>query len=220
MVHDVNCPASPMTMVAIACTGSNAGDSLPAGFPRQTLPASSEIVFQLLAIGERLRQIVGGVAASLDFTPQQALLIERLVVPRTMGQIAEALSCDKSNVTGLISRLEARGLVTRTVDDHDRRIKWLTLTGDGWAIRQRLRDAIVAHEELLLADTSPHERELFLDYLRQASARIAAPSPDGACSTAARLDETPCPSMAGETAVHDAGMGGSAASCLAHPAGH
>ena len=209
MVHDVNSLSAAGALSDCDGSGRDKDASLPAGFQCETLPASTEIVFQLLAIGERLRQIVAGVAASFDFTPQQALLIDRLVVPRTMGQIAEALSCDKSNVTGLISRLEGRGLVTRTADDHDRRIKWLTLTDAGRTVRRQVRDAIVAHEELLLADTSPRERELFLEYLRQASARIAAPADGGTCPAAASLETAGCPTagvgpedMAGDRGGH------------------
>lgn len=199
--------------------GTDKGASLPAGFQCEALPASTEIVFQLLAIGERLRQIVAGVAASFDFTPQQALLIERLGTPRTMGQIAEALSCDKSNVTGMISRLEARRLVARTADAHDRRIKWLVLTDEGRMIRQQIRDAIVAHGESLLVDTSPRERELFLGFLRQASGRIAAPAAGGASEAGAGPDEGPHPAMGSLPADQDAILG-AAAACLNHPAGN
>lgn len=221
MVHDVNSVDGALSPTATmsARVGQDEEGSLPAGFQRECLSVSGEIVVQLLAIGERLRQIVAGVAASFAFTPQQALLIERLGVPRTMGQIAEVLSCDKSNVTGLISRLEARGLVARTADGQDRRIKWLVLTDEGRAIRQEVRDAIVAHGESLLVDTSPRERELFLDFLRQASERIAAPAAGGACAAAAGMADAPHPAMVSDPADQDATLSGAAA-CPAHPVGH
>src|SRR3981189_515570 len=38
-----------------------------------------------------------------------------------LGQLAERLSCVKSNVTQLVDRLEADGLVSRTADPNDRR---------------------------------------------------------------------------------------------------
>ena len=67
---------------------------------------------------------------------QQVLLLDRLGTRQTMGQVAEALNCDPSNVTGLIRRLELRGLVVREVDEADRRTKWLELTLAGSAARE------------------------------------------------------------------------------------
>lgn len=220
VVHDVNCLSADRTFTSPSaiCTGGDADHSMPAGFLGDALSAPGEIVVHLLAMGERLRQIIADVAARFSFTPQQALLIERLGVPRTMGQIAEAMSCDKSNVTGMISRLEARGLVTRTADDQDRRIKWLVLTDEGRTIRQAVRDAIVTHGESLLIDRSPGERELFLGFLRQASERMAAPAAGGACA-GATLAEDPHPAMGSVPVDQDADPG-AAESCLAHPVGH
>ena len=48
-----------------------------------------------------------------------------------LGQLAERLSCVKSNVTQLVDRLEADGLVSRAGDPHDRRSRLAVLTGPG-----------------------------------------------------------------------------------------
>ncbi len=48
-----------------------------------------------------------------------------------LGQLAERLSCVKSNVTQLIDRLEADGLVIRAADSNDRRSRLATLTDAG-----------------------------------------------------------------------------------------
>jgi DNA-binding MarR family transcriptional regulator len=55
-----------------------------------------------------------------------------------MGRLAETLSCDASNVTGLVDRLEARGLVHRRPSSEDRRVKVLQLTPRGARIRAEL----------------------------------------------------------------------------------
>ena len=62
--------------------------------------------------------------------------------PLPMSRLADTLSCDASNVTGLVDRLEARGLVRRRPSPQDRRVKVLQLTppvrdcgrscSDGW----------------------------------------------------------------------------------------
>ena len=48
-----------------------------------------------------------------------------------LGQLAERLSCVKSNVTQLVDRLEADGLVSRTSDPSDRRSRLAVLTDAG-----------------------------------------------------------------------------------------
>src|SRR3954464_9209116 len=48
-----------------------------------------------------------------------------------LGQLAERLSCVKSNITQLVDRLEADGLVTRTSDPNDRRSRIAVLTDAG-----------------------------------------------------------------------------------------
>jgi DNA-binding MarR family transcriptional regulator len=48
-----------------------------------------------------------------------------------LGQLAERLRCVKSNVTQLVDRLEADGLVNRTADPNDRRSRLAVLTDAG-----------------------------------------------------------------------------------------
>jgi len=55
-----------------------------------------------------------------------------------MSRLAETLSCDASNVTGLVDRLESRGLVRRQASARDRRVKVLQLTPTGTRIRAQV----------------------------------------------------------------------------------
>jgi DNA-binding MarR family transcriptional regulator len=48
-----------------------------------------------------------------------------------LGQLAERLACVKSNVTQLVDRLEADGLVSRAADPNDRRSRLAVLTDAG-----------------------------------------------------------------------------------------
>ena len=54
----------------------------------------------------------------------------------TMSALALALKCDNSNVTGIVDRLEAAGLVERRPAPHDRRVKSVALTGHGARLRE------------------------------------------------------------------------------------
>ena len=58
--------------------------------------------------------------------------------PLPMSTLADALACDASNVTGIVDKLESRGLITRQGADHDRRIKMLFVTERGRSLRDRL----------------------------------------------------------------------------------
>src|SRR5580692_4369665 len=72
-------------------------------------------------------------AAELQLSPAQCHLLHLLEPgrPVPMGRLAETLACHASNVTGLVDRLEARGLVERRLSEDDRRIKVLKLTREG-----------------------------------------------------------------------------------------
>jgi DNA-binding MarR family transcriptional regulator len=52
--------------------------------------------------------------------------------------MAHALHCDNSNVTGIVDRLEAQGLVERRAAEHDRRVKTLVITERGSDVRDEV----------------------------------------------------------------------------------
>jgi DNA-binding MarR family transcriptional regulator len=81
-------------------------------------------------------------AAELQLSPAQCHVL-RLIEPGRpvpMGQLAATLACDASNVTGLVDRLESRGLVCRHPSATDRRVKVLDLTPAGSRLRTLLLD--------------------------------------------------------------------------------
>lgn len=84
-------------------------------------------------------------AAAFDLSKPQAhaLYVLSTEGPRTMRELAETLACDASSVTGLVDRLEARGLVGRHSVPNDRRMRMLAVTAAGTRLLQRYR-ALVA----------------------------------------------------------------------------
>ena len=82
------------------------------------------------------------VAAELQLSPAQCHVLHLIEPgrPIPMGRLAETLACDASNVTGLVDRLEARGLVRRRPSAEDRRVKVLDLTPTGSRLRAVLLD--------------------------------------------------------------------------------
>ena len=81
------------------------------------------------------------VGQELGLAPQQAIALKHLEPGRamTMGELAQALHCDNSNVTGIVDRLEAAGLAERRPDERDRRVKTVVLTEHGRGVRAEVK---------------------------------------------------------------------------------
>ena len=94
------------------------------------------LLLQLL-LSEREFLVAGWAASSL--TPAQGNLLYLLEPgkPTTMVALAKFLGCHDSNITGLVDRLEARGLVERRNDPADRRVKLIALTDEGAEFRKQ-----------------------------------------------------------------------------------
>jgi DNA-binding MarR family transcriptional regulator len=85
-------------------------------------------------------------AAELQLSPAQCHVLHLIEPDRPvpMGQLAETLACHASNLTGLVDRLESRGLVRRRPSAEDRRVKVLVLTPTGSRLRALLLDRMTA----------------------------------------------------------------------------
>jgi DNA-binding MarR family transcriptional regulator len=99
-----------------------------------------------------------------DLMPPQQMVLGYLDEPRPMGELAQHLHCDNSNITGIVDRLTERGLVERQAAEGDRRVKLVALTEAGRELRSELarRRAIPPPEldELPAADLE-HLRRIF-----------------------------------------------------------
>ena len=74
-----------------------------------------------------------------------------------LGQLAERLSCVKSNVTQLVDRLEADGLVARAADANDRRSRLAVLTDAGRSAYEKGRRIQLDAEEALFGTLTAEE---------------------------------------------------------------
>lgn len=109
------------------------------------------------------------IARDLGLTPATLGALTRLGEPRTMGEIAELLRCDPSNVTGIADALEARGLARRHPSETDRRVKALGLTAKGQRMRQRAL-AELSEPPDWLRGLSKRDQRTLRDLLRRAVA--------------------------------------------------
>src|SRR5262245_64221194 len=101
-------------------------------------------------------------AAELRLSPAQCHVLHLIEPdrPMPMGQLATTLACDASNVTGLVDRLESRGLVQRLPSAGDRRVKVLVLTPTGARLRAVIVDRMAAPPAALERLSPGEQREL------------------------------------------------------------
>jgi len=124
------------------------------------------LVLELL-LAERRR--VPAIASALRLSAAQCHVLRHLEpgTPVPMRRVAEALGCDASNVTGIVDRLEARGLLERRAATHDRRVRVVVITRRGADVRARLVARLNA-PPAAIARLRPAEQRMLCAILRRA----------------------------------------------------
>jgi DNA-binding MarR family transcriptional regulator len=93
-----------------------------------------------------------------------------------LGQLACRLCCVKSNVTQLVDRLEAEGLVRRAPDPEDRRSVLAMITDAGRVRLEEARQARERAEAALLDGLGTDELQRLTALFQRVSLRAAGPS--------------------------------------------
>lgn len=139
-----------------------------------------EVVDLIGSVVARYHEEYEEAAAEHALTGAQAKLLGLLTLePLPMRKLAHKLKCEPSNVTGIVDRLEARGLVERRPDPADRRVKVAVATDEGRRIARTLRDSLRFAREPLAALTE-EERLALRDLLRRMLGEDAAQAVDAA----------------------------------------
>ena len=136
--------------------------------------AAAEAWAELRTLLGRQRRRFLIAASELDLHPAQAGVLLQLASPLPMNELAAVLACDNSNVTGLVDRLEARGLVARQANPDDRRVKRVVLTTAGIRLRDQLLES-VGRPPAGFRRLSPAEQLQLRDLLRRVVADDPAP---------------------------------------------
>ncbi|MFI8516854.1 MarR family winged helix-turn-helix transcriptional regulator [Streptomyces sp. NPDC085481] len=133
----------------------------------RTDPLTLEVVELIGSVVARYHDEYEEAAARHALTGAQARVLGLLALePTPMRKIAEKLKCEPSNVTGIIDRLESRGLVERRPDPADRRVKVAAPTEEGHDTARRLRDSLGFAREPL-GELTEAERTLLRDLLKR-----------------------------------------------------
>jgi DNA-binding MarR family transcriptional regulator len=96
-----------------------------------TAGASDELLFSLLDVAHALKERLEEALASAGLSMAKFDVLSQLAEagePVTLSELAEGSCCVRSNITQLVDRLEADGLVRRIDDPADRRVVRAGLT--------------------------------------------------------------------------------------------
>ncbi|WP_454197765.1 MarR family winged helix-turn-helix transcriptional regulator [Nocardia sp. Marseille-Q1738] len=96
-----------------------------------------------------------------------ACVLGRVGTPRGMGELAEELGCDASNITQIVTRLEGRSLVQRQTNPEDRRFRQIQRTAEGDAVNAAFEESF-DFPRRAGANLTPDEQHQLTELLRKA----------------------------------------------------
>lgn len=131
-------------------------------------PSVMAVCGEVWRAAERLKQ---GVLENLTNYDMDFPSFDVLLTLRRQGKgeslspsvMAKEMMLSTSAMTNRLDRLEARGLIDRLRDPHDRRGLRIALTEEGFALADRIVASHVATEERLLQNLSSKERDQLLN---------------------------------------------------------
>lgn len=105
--------------------------------------------------------------SELELTPIQyaALAAIRSHPGIDATRLAGLIALDKPTTGGVVDRLEAKGLLARSTDAEDRRVKRLILTHSGERLLKRAETAVIATQRRILEPLTDAESRMFLQLL-------------------------------------------------------
>lgn len=119
------------------------------------------------------------VAEQLGITATQVVALRELSDPITARELATRMSCEPSNVTFVLDRLEQQSLIQRQPHPTDRRAKQIVLTPTG----RRCRANVLQHlsTQSPLVPLTAAQQKTFRDLLQTLTADVSAsePPPNG-----------------------------------------
>ncbi|MFE2262532.1 MarR family winged helix-turn-helix transcriptional regulator [Streptomyces griseosporeus] len=137
--------------------------------PQQPTVAERELCGLVNGLAQQIADHVRVRAAALGLTAPQATALREMTGPMTMRELADRMSCEPSNATFVVDRLEKQGLVERRAHPTDRRARHLVLTAEGAALRARLLELLA--EDSPLAGLTGEQQALLQQLLQQAVVR-------------------------------------------------
>jgi DNA-binding MarR family transcriptional regulator len=139
------------------------------GEPDEAVP----LIFRILGAARELETRVEAALDKIGLSPAKAGVLRALAKagdPMPLSELAACNKCVKSNVTQLIDRLEADGLVRRISDPDDRRVTRASLTHEGRMAYNQAKRVVQQQERELFRLLGDEEAAALTRMLEQLSA--------------------------------------------------
>ena len=129
---------------------------------------TAELLDELAAVqpGKFMRHLRKGSGASLSLVHLQVLFTLDSEGPLPMSRLADAMDVSQASATGIVDRMEQRGLVERLRDDADRRVVRVALAAGGRQTLGVMASERRDHLAQIIDQLTDHELEGFLAGLR------------------------------------------------------
>lgn len=131
--------------------------------PQADFHLHNSFVFWITRLSSVMKEQFNQQLQEQDVTWPQWMILNVLhhQLAKTPAQIADNIGVDRSAVTRLLDRLEAKSLVERVHDGIDRRSIKIFITEVGKRLMVELNEAAVRHQEDFLRELHPTEMRAF-----------------------------------------------------------
>lgn len=111
--------------------------------------------------------------AKFDLTASQTFVMIYLFRHHAKGillnqkDLEVAFHLSNPTITGILKRLESKGLIERKIGEKDARVKYISLTPKAHHLDEELKCLFAQHEEALIKDLSQEEAKLLQQLLQR-----------------------------------------------------
>ncbi|MFN8025953.1 MAG: MarR family transcriptional regulator [Acidimicrobiia bacterium] len=153
-------------------SGASGGTRRSGAIQRADTDLTRDVLAHVHGLMEHFKAYAQELAEELGLSLSQLDALKSLGGdPCSQRELASQLHFDASNVTDIVDRLEARGIVSRVVDPNDRRVRRLVLTEEGQAVRRKIVERVI--DDSPVAKLSRADQQALRDIL----AKVADPIP-------------------------------------------
>ncbi|MFH0754521.1 MAG: MarR family transcriptional regulator [Candidatus Omnitrophota bacterium] len=131
-----------------------------------------QIAEEVALIGPRIgRKMLADINQVVDLPQAQLFVIMMLFHqgPKRAADISCEMKVSAPTATGIITRLEKAGLVTRVIAPSDRRMVMVEMTPQGTKLAEQLRGRIVTRWTEILSRLSRDDAQKYLELLKKMS---------------------------------------------------
>jgi DNA-binding MarR family transcriptional regulator len=148
------------------------------GFPNPIENSAHEAVLNVLVTADLIAKEGERVARPFGLTDAQLNVLMILRYQSKEGELDQSslgrmLVVNRSNVTGLVDRMEDAGLVRRGPDERDRRVKRVSLTADGRRVLKSAERAYMQRVEEVIGALTAGERAALRSALEKLREKLA-----------------------------------------------